>query len=208
MQRGTWCFAAALAGLLSTTMVADATPIEYSFSGTGDWTLNGLEDSGDFVVNLTGDTSDIQVQPGQDLVVLSGTFGSSEKTVDFTEGGPVDFNALFSGTSSPGAVLFAQVPGFGSPADLGLTNSAFETYDLSHALPLTSGTPAFGNTPFFTSGGPLQFHSISALGFQATIIPEPSTWAMMVVGFTGLGFAGYRSRRSTAPKRCAQPLAY
>jgi hypothetical protein len=23
-------------------------------------------------------------------------------------------------------------------------------------------------------------------------VPEPSTWAMMVLGFAGLGFAGYR----------------
>jgi hypothetical protein len=28
-------------------------------------------------------------------------------------------------------------------------------------------------------------------------IPEPSTWAMMLVGFAGLGFAGYRTRRAT-----------
>jgi hypothetical protein len=27
-------------------------------------------------------------------------------------------------------------------------------------------------------------------------IPEPSTWVMMVLGFAGLGFAGYRSSRS------------
>ena len=25
--------------------------------------------------------------------------------------------------------------------------------------------------------------------------PEPSTWAMMVIGFAGLGFAGYRKSR-------------
>jgi hypothetical protein len=24
------------------------------------------------------------------------------------------------------------------------------------------------------------------------VIPEPSTWAMMLIGFAGLGFAGYR----------------
>jgi hypothetical protein len=29
--------------------------------------------------------------------------------------------------------------------------------------------------------------------------PEPSTWAMMTLGFAGLGFAGYRaSRRAVA----------
>jgi hypothetical protein len=31
-------------------------------------------------------------------------------------------------------------------------------------------------------------------------VPEPSTWAMMLLGFAGLGFAGYwRSRNSSAP---------
>jgi PEP-CTERM motif len=30
-----------------------------------------------------------------------------------------------------------------------------------------------------------------------TAIPEPSTWAMMVLGFVGLGFAGYRVSRRT-----------
>jgi hypothetical protein len=29
-------------------------------------------------------------------------------------------------------------------------------------------------------------------------VPEPSTWAMMLVGFAGLGFAGYRSTRRQA----------
>jgi len=30
-----------------------------------------------------------------------------------------------------------------------------------------------------------------------TAVPEPSTWAMMLLGFAGLGFAGYRSRRAS-----------
>ncbi len=29
-------------------------------------------------------------------------------------------------------------------------------------------------------------------------IPEPSTWALMLIGFTGLGFAGYRASRNNA----------
>ena len=38
-------------------------------------------------------------------------------------------------------------------------------------------------------------------GFDLAVggaVPEPSTWAMMLVGFAGLGFTGYRSRRTRA----------
>jgi PEP-CTERM motif len=27
-------------------------------------------------------------------------------------------------------------------------------------------------------------------------VPEPSTWAMMAIGFAGLGFLGFRSRKA------------
>ena len=30
-------------------------------------------------------------------------------------------------------------------------------------------------------------------------VPEPSTWALMLLGFAGLGFAGYRHRGSLSP---------
>jgi hypothetical protein len=34
--------------------------------------------------------------------------------------------------------------------------------------------------------------SDSVIGFVGTPVPEPSTWAMMLAGFAGLGFLGYR----------------
>jgi hypothetical protein len=43
------------------------------------------------------------------------------------------------------------------------------------------------------------------LGFSQSVpvsyvaAPEPSTWAMLLLGFTGLGFAGYWSTRKTVP---------
>jgi hypothetical protein len=40
----------------------------------------------------------------------------------------------------------------------------------------------------------------SLTGFSQTMvaIPEPSTWAMMLLGFAGLGYAGFRSARKTS----------
>jgi hypothetical protein len=32
--------------------------------------------------------------------------------------------------------------------------------------------------------------------FTTQTVPEPSTWAMMLIGFAGLGFAGYRSAKA------------
>jgi PEP-CTERM motif len=29
-------------------------------------------------------------------------------------------------------------------------------------------------------------------------VPEPSTWAMMLIGFAGLGYAGHRASRKSA----------
>jgi hypothetical protein len=31
--------------------------------------------------------------------------------------------------------------------------------------------------------------------YNASLVPEPSTWAMMLLGFAGLGFVGYRRQR-------------
>jgi hypothetical protein len=36
-------------------------------------------------------------------------------------------------------------------------------------------------------------------GFSGAVVPEPSAWAMMLIGFAGLGFAGYRGSRKAAP---------
>ena len=33
---------------------------------------------------------------------------------------------------------------------------------------------------------------------SAGVVPEPSTWAMMLIGFAGLGWAGYRTRRKAS----------
>jgi PEP-CTERM motif len=50
-----------------------------------------------------------------------------------------------------------------------------------------------GSTSFFR-------HEITATspGGDMGAVPEPSTWAMMLLGFATLGFAGYRKRKQAA----------
>jgi hypothetical protein len=35
-----------------------------------------------------------------------------------------------------------------------------------------------------------------SVSFGSALIPEPSTWALMLLGFVGLGFAGYRNAKT------------
>jgi hypothetical protein len=66
------------------------------------------------------------------------------------------------------------------PCGYGLTCDFQDTAQVSLALPTgvsyTSDSGAFLSSP-------------------ATAVPEPSTWAMMLIGFAGLSFAGYRRTR-------------
>jgi hypothetical protein len=39
----------------------------------------------------------------------------------------------------------------------------------------------------------------AAFSLTGAVVPEPSTWAMMLLGFAGLGFAGYRRARKAHP---------
>jgi choice-of-anchor A domain-containing protein len=48
----------------------------------------------------------------------------------------------------------------------------------------------------FTGGGEL--HDFPFQGNLPRAVPEPSTWAMMALGFFGLGFLGFRRRNAAA----------
>jgi hypothetical protein len=61
---------------------------------------------------------------------------------------------------------------------------------------LRVGTDIVGHVP--PPDGPItQFNA--AFSLTGSAVPEPSTWAMMLLGFAGLGFAGYRHARKARP---------
>jgi PEP-CTERM motif len=65
----------------------------------------------------------------------------------------------------------------------------------------TTSAPVTFETSAFASGSSLAYPTTSGAlndgifgpNFAFTSVPEPSTWAMMLLGFASLGFAGYRT---------------
>ncbi len=106
-----------------------------------------------------------------------------------------------------------QVFGIGSVIDAVVNGASSNHLDSSvegtdFAWNLTSPATAFS----YTTGdadqtliqleddtGDLVEADISSVNITVTSspVPEPSTWAMMLIGFAGLGFAGWRATRTT-----------
>jgi hypothetical protein len=117
--------------------------------------------------------------------------------------GAIDFYSGFSGPASfgSGRLLFAtsasgDMVGFvgdvdeldvpeGYVSDTALSNTATYTGQTFSSLGVTPGTYEW------------KWGTGANQNFTLEIgVPEPSTWAMMLLGFAGFGFAGYRTRRA------------
>lgn len=68
----------------------------------------------------------------------------------------------------------------------------FNTQDLTDVSGLGSGSYSAG---LRSNGDPINFISDGSLLVVTGGVPEPSTWAMMLLGFGGLGFVGYYKSR-------------
>jgi hypothetical protein len=56
------------------------------------------------------------------------------------------------------------------------------------------GGPSWENLSYAIAGPPIRYIATGV----ATPVPEPATWAMLLAGFAGLGFAGYRRAQGAA----------
>ena len=187
------CAALAASAVALLSGAASAATIDYIFTGAANFTLNGVVFSdAPFTLTYVGDTTAVTGGGGEAFNSGVGTFVSGATTVTLTG----DVNEVIV---NPGAGLlgFGQI--ISSPFSVNveaISNSAFGIYGLGSAFPLTSGSlnPPTAAT-FSTDGGALVFadDSFTTVSFQATGgVPEPSTWAMLLAGFAGLGFIGYR----------------
>ena len=68
---------------------------------------------------------------------------------------------------------------------IGVFSQPFSTFDFTPDI--TPGYPPVGG---FSDGD-----GIIVTTIETGVVPEPSAWAMMLLGFAGLGYAGYRRGR-------------
>ena len=123
---------------------------------------------------------------GERAVVSSQEQTTGVANILITLPSPVNEFAFDYGTFDGSAVTFTLSDG--ATISLNSTGSGYATPDFFGVIDTTGITSVQVTSPDFV----LNVNGV-------TTVPEPSTWATMLLGFAGLGFAGYRaSRRSAA----------
>jgi PEP-CTERM motif len=97
----------------------------------------------------------------------------------------------FSGTPSPNDVIFSE-PGLAVILNQQIPDTTETAGITTNAVAIDFNNFALGSN--HVSGAVDVGQSMASIA----VIPEPATWAMMLAGFAGLGFAGYRASRKSA----------
>ena len=151
-------------------------------------------------VDLIGETpsgTNFDFFPGNggyvDLDGSSGSAGTLETTATF---GPGRYTLSFDlGGNARGDVDKTTTITLGDwTTSLTLpSGSPYQLYTFSFTT-TTKGQLSFGDN----GAGNQNIGNILDNVTLSTVVPEPSTWAMMALGFAGLGFAGWGRGRKTA----------
>jgi hypothetical protein len=114
---------------------------------------------------------------------------------------PTPFNVLAWSGGTIGGNSFTITGGVVTAADFYIygANNFYDQLYLNSPFSIGTNYLNIGNNNFqeVWTNGPLNGPS----GLQISVagaVPEPSTWAMMIVGFAGLGFMAYRRKSKPA----------
>jgi hypothetical protein len=116
---------------------------------------------------------------------LNNSTGASDAAVDLAA-------ALNSLAGAPPSSEFAEFIPYTAPDNLGDFLASFVTGTGSHTYAAANGANE-SDASNFTSLPPT-FETGLAVFAAVAAVPEPSTWAMMILGFAGIGFMAYRRK--------------
>jgi hypothetical protein len=171
-----------------------------SFSSTGAAIVHG---------SLTDQYAAPAFTTGPDTTNYLSVFGGTTETITFTGKSPLVAFGLFIGSLDAYNTISFVGPG-GSQTFNGTQIASMSTPSMSTTQPNQTGAISNGFVEFtglnpFTqivlgSGTANSFEVDNiTLYEQATVsggVPEASTWAMMILGFFGIGFMAYRRKNS------------
>jgi hypothetical protein len=210
----TWLASAAIAGALAVPAVASADTHALDIT-----TIHGTV----LDLNITTSNVDSVLAPGYDITKVTGTIGGvsvSSFTGTWGPNGDQVSAGLYldpylnnpAHIDSNGTNVFTvqNPPGSGG-ANFEIDNIFYTgsgdsnlSFQGGIGLLLANGASYYlsANSPGATASGPGlgDGRYYDWLGGKSTIssAPEPSTWAMMALGFAGLGYAGFRQGRKTS----------
>jgi hypothetical protein len=145
---------------------------------------------------------------------LSSTIGGSTITINITNGDYIlEYNDLLVSPPQPYNRSLLELQAIGDEATGNAIGSEFlirdevVSYSMVIPVPLNGlnlssidfgGANAEGGGVFFpyVHGATAGFWNLTLN--NAVLVPESSTWGMMLLGFAGLGFAGYRKAKASA----------
>jgi hypothetical protein len=162
---------------------ASAETVTYSLTFTPNQSsINGGNDlGGSGVLTLNTVPSTTISSSNADFVNFTATLGDASGSLTFIENNalvpPHNLNSIFSLAFSPtGALTNLNSNGL-------ISETAFVGLELGQEGTLTYED---GST----------FGTIAVGSPVITAVPEPSTWAMMILGFAGIGFMAYRRKQA------------
>jgi hypothetical protein len=165
-------------------------------SGSAPYYLFGSTTSGLYGLSQEGDI--YSVNPATGATTLIGATGISlvGSWFGMSEGGSRLFisssTSLYSiNTSTGGGTLVGSI----SPAQLGAMLDAYGAWWGGNDEGPSQVFTFNPSTAAITAGSLVTSAPSNFWGLAVVPVPEPSTWAMMALGFAGLSFAGYRRAR-------------
>lgn len=174
-------------------------------------TINVVESGGNLVATASGSLNLTGLTP-VDLDQIAPALEANIAYIGFSSAYPFSIGFAYSGITGPSS--------FGSGSDFFLTGAssgtifsvvgndfgtgAFLSVDPNYTSgSAISSTETFSNLTFASAGitpGPYIYtlpNDTITINFGSVegVVPEPSTWAMMLVGFSALGFALHRNSK-------------
>lgn len=186
---------AAVYAVAGTPAAAQTTP-----TPTNSWSFSGNTCGGTGGINncyATTSGTVVQGNPGtagsSPLIARiegneNGSAGKPETSTLFSTVTGSEFNVIYNGDTNSLSWTYTQGPGDPAIHYVGIFQASM--YDLLYySSPVTSGTISLsGYFPNNQGWSHIDFYD------SGNTVPEPATWAMMLLGFVGIGWTMRRSR--------------